>query len=213
MIIYGATLSPFVRKVVVFAIEKGLDFEMAPVGGPSSPSPEFLAASPFRKMPAIKDGDFLLSDSSAIVAYMDAIRPEPNLVPIEPKARARTIWFEEFGDALLGACGAKIVFNRIVAPRFMGRPGDAAAADEAQQTEFPKLMDYLESALPASGYLVEDRFTLADISVASPLATMAYAACAVDARAHPKSAAYLARILERRSFAGLLETEKAFLAA
>ena len=28
MIIYGGTLSPFVRKAVVFAIEKGIDFEL-----------------------------------------------------------------------------------------------------------------------------------------------------------------------------------------
>lgn len=213
MTIYGATLSPFVRKTVVLAAEKGLEFEIVPVGGGLTPPPEFLQASPFRKIPALKHGDFAISDSTAIVTYMDALKPEPNLIPTEAKAGARTVWFEEFGDTLVAACGGKIVFNRIVSPRFLGKPGDLAVADEAQRTEFPKLMDYLETVMPASGYLVEDRFTLADIAVASPLATLAHADCAVDPAAHPKTAAYLEKILARPSFAGPLAQEKALLAS
>ncbi|WP_334162318.1 glutathione S-transferase family protein [Phenylobacterium sp.] len=213
MTIYGATLSPFVRKTVVFATEKGLDFEVVPVGGGLAPPPEFLQSSPFRKIPGLKHGEFTISDSTAIVTYMDALQPEPNLIPTEAQARARTIWFEEFGDTLVAACGGKIVFNRLVSPRFLGKPGDLAAADEAQRTEFPKLMDYLETVIPASGYLVDDRFTLADIAVASPLATLAHADCFVDAGAHPKTAAYLEKILARPSFAGPLAQEKAFLKA
>jgi glutathione S-transferase len=212
MIIHGSTLSPFVRKTVVFATEKGIDHELRPIN-PGAPAPEFLAASPFRKMPALQDGDFMISDSTAIVTYFEAIKPDPNLIPTEPKARARTIWYEEFGDTLVAACGGKIFFNRVVSPRFFGKPGDLAAADEAQKVEFPKLMDYLETVIPASGYLVEDRFTLADIAVASPLMTMAHADCAIDAKAHPKSAAYLAAILERPSFAGVVAKERAMLAA
>lgn len=212
MIIYGSTMSPYVRKTVVFATEKGHDFEVVMAGGQAGP-PEFLQASPFGKMPGFKDGDFLISDSTAIITYLDAIKPEPNLIPTEPKARARAIWYEEYGDTIIGACGGKIFFNRIVSPKFFGRPGDLAAADEAQKTEFPKLLDYLEKVLPASGYLVEDRFTLADIAVVSPLVTMSLADCSVDAAAHPRSAAYVAKICERPSFAKLIAQEKAQLAA
>ena len=209
MIIYGSSLSPFVRKTMVFATEKGLDYELVP--NFPNPPPEFLQASPFGKMPGFKDGDFLISDSTAIITYLDAIKPEPNLIPTEPKARARTIWYEEYGDTIVAACVGKVFFNRIVAPRFFGRPGDLAAADEAQQTEFPKLVDYLEKVVPASGYLVEDRFTLADIAVASPFANLKHGGCPVDAKTHPKSAAYLAQILARPSFAKLIEQEEQIL--
>src|SRR5512146_102791 len=101
MIIYGSTLSPFVRKTVVFATEKGVEFEIVPIqaGGEA-----FKQASPFGKMPGFKDGDFLISDSTAIITYLDAIKPEPNLIPTEPKARARTIWYEEYGDTIVAAC-------------------------------------------------------------------------------------------------------------
>jgi glutathione S-transferase len=208
MIIYGGSLSPYVRKAVVFAVEKGVDFELKPMQ-----DPDFKVVSPFGKMPALRDGDFTISDSTAIITYIDALKPEPNLIPTEPKARARTIWYEEFGDTILGACSGTIFFHRVISPKFFGKPGNLAAADEAQRTEFPRLMDYLESVAPASGYLVEDRFTLADIAVASPLATLMHGDCPMDAQKHPRAHAYVSRIWERPSFATLLAQEKAMMAA
>ena len=150
MIIYGASLSPYVRKTLVFAAEKGIEVENKAGGPGSNPDPDFLSCSPFRKIPALRDGDFQVCDSTAIVTYLDAIKPEPNLIPTEPKARARAIWYEEYGDTIIGACGGKIFFNRIVSPKFFGRTGDLAASDEAQKKEFPKLLDNLEKMLPAS---------------------------------------------------------------
>ena len=212
IVIYGSSLSPFVRKAMVFALEKGIPFDAQP-GGRLATDPDFAKASPFGKIPAMKDGDFLLADSTAIVTYLDALQPEPNLIPLEPKARARTIWYEEFADTLVSDCGARIFFNRVVGPKFMRIQTDLAIADAAQANDFPRLVDYLESVIPASGYLVEDRFTLADIAVASPLATMGYADCAVCAETHPKTVRYLEGILARPSFAGLIEQERGVLAA
>lgn len=208
MIIYGSSLSAFVRKAMVFATEKGIDFEVK-----TNQDPDFKAISPFGKIPAFRDGDFTISDSTAIITYLEALKPEPNLIPTDPKARARTIWFEEFGDTIVGACMGKVFFNRVVAPKFFGKPGDLAVADEAQRTEFPRLMDYLESVVQPSGYLIEDRLTLADIAVASPLATLMHGDCPMDAKTHPKAHAYVSRIWERPSFAKILQQEKAMLAA
>jgi glutathione S-transferase len=212
IVIYGSSMSPFVRKAMVFATEKGIAFDPQP-GGRRAPDPDFAKASPFGKIPAMKDGDYLLADSTAIVAYLDAIKPEPNLIPTEPKARGRCFWFEEFGDTMVADCGGKIFFTRVVGPRFMGMTTDLAVADAAQADDFPKLADYLESVVPASGYLVEDRFTLADIAVASPFATMALADCPVNSATHPKTVRYLEGILARPSFATLIAQEKAMLAA
>jgi glutathione S-transferase len=212
IVIYGSSISPYVRKAMVFAAEKGIAFDAQP-GGRRAADPDFFKASPFGKIPALKDGDFTLADSTAIVCYLDALKPEPSLIPAEPRARGRTMWFDEFGDTIAWGCGGKIAFARLIGPRFLGVETDLSVADEAQRTEFPKLVDYLESVIPASGYLVEDRFTLADIAVASPFASMALVDCAVDARSHPKTARYLETILARPSFAGLLEQERAFLAA
>ena len=57
MILYGSSLSPFARKVLAYAAEKGIELELQPTGFPNF-SPEYLEASPFRKMPALRDGDY-----------------------------------------------------------------------------------------------------------------------------------------------------------
>ena len=93
---------------------------------------------------------------------------------------------------MLFACGAKMFFNRVVAPRFLGREGDLSAAETAERDELPPLLDYLEGVIPASGYLVGDRLTLADISVAGPFANSAIATWQSTRPAIPKITAYVA---------------------
>ena len=212
MILYGSSLSPFVRKVLAFAAEKGIELEVVPVG-PGDPNPDFRAASPFGKMPGFADGDYRLADSSAIIHYLEAKQPAPVLIPADPKLRGKTIWFDEFGDTILAACGAKMFFNRVVAPRFLKRPGDENAAATAERDELPPILDYLETVVPGeSGYLVGDSLTLADIAVASPFANLGHLDCQLDPARHGRTRAYVERILARPSFAPWVERETAFLA-
>ena len=212
MILYGSSLSPFVRKVLAFAAEKGIELEVVPVG-PGDPNPDFRAASPFGKMPGFADGDYRLADSSAIIHYLEAKQPEPVLIPADPKLRGKTIWFDEFGDTILAACGAKMFFNRVVAPRFLKRPGDENAAATAERDELPPILDYLETVVPGEGgYLVGDSLTLADIAVASPFANLGHLDCQLDPARHGRTRAYVERILARPSFAPWVERETAFLA-
>ena len=102
-------------------------------------------------------------------------------------------------------------FNRIVAPRFLKREGDLALADAAECDELPPILAYLESQIPESGYLVEDRLTLADIAVASPFANLRHLGVAIDSAKYPKVARYAEAVLSRPSFAPWVEREAAFL--
>lgn len=211
MILFGSTLSPFVRKVAAFASEKGVDLELKP-RGIGDADPEFCRASPFGKMPALQDGDYCLADSSAICHYIEAKHPEPQLIPAEAKARGRAIWFDEFADTILFGCGQKVFFNRVVAPRFLNRPSDEAIAEMALRDELPPILNYLETVVPeGDGFLVGDRLTLADISVASPFANFRHLDVELDARRYPRTRAYVERMLARPSFAPLVEKEAAFL--
>ena len=210
MILYGSTLSPFVRKVAAYAAEKGVELEMRPFAL-QNPEPEFLLASPFRKMPALVDGDYRLADSSAIAQYLEALHPSPELIPTDPRERGRTIWFDEFADTILMGCGGKMFFNRVVAPFFLNLPGDPAVADAAERDELPPMLDYLEEVIPPSGYLVGDRLTLADIAVASPFANFSHIGIAIDPGRYPRLARWLGSILARPSFAPLIERETALL--
>ena len=211
MILYGSSLSPFVRKVLAYAAEKDIELDVVPLG--PEPNMDFRAVSPFKKMPALVDGDYSLADSSAIIHYLEAKYPEPVLIPADPKLRGKTIWFDEFADTILFACGVKMFFNRIVAPRFLKRPGDESAAASAERDELPPILDYLETVVPdGDGYLVGDGLTLADIAVASPFANLTHLDCKIDRERHGRTRAYVERILARPSFATWIARETAFLA-
>lgn len=198
MIVYGVPLSPFVRKVLVYGEERGLNLQLQPtVFG--QPSPEFQETSPFKKIPGFRDGDFKISDSSAIIAYLEAKFPEGRLIPADPESAARVTWFDEFADTIFFKPAAAIFGNRVVAP-LLGRPGDMAAADAAQADELPAMYDYLETQIDGD-FLVGENMTLADVSVASVLMNMAHCDAAVEAEKHPKLTAWAAKMHARPSFA------------
>lgn len=209
MNIYGSSLSPFVRKVMVFAAEKDIALDNVQVP-PGPKSPEFLAMSPFGKIPAFDDGDYQLCDSSAIVHYLEAKHPDPSLIPAEARARGRAVWFDEYADTIMFAAAAPIFFNRVVM-KLMGKEGDLAAADKAEAEALPPVLDYLEGVVPKSGFLVEDRFTLADAAVASPFANFGHAGVRIDLARYPNVTGYAAAMLARPSFAAVIAKENAFL--
>ncbi|MBS0475968.1 MAG: glutathione S-transferase family protein [Proteobacteria bacterium] len=195
--IFGFPLSPYVRKVHVVAAEKNVDVEMV-LGRPGDPSPEFLAASPFRKIPAMQDGDFNLADSTAIVTYLDALHPAPAIAPGDARQRAKAIWWEEFADTILVAAGGKVLFNRFVGPTFLGIAGDEAVAAQGLK-ELGPVMDYLESEC-GQGWLAGGDFSIGDIAVACGLRSLGYIGLEPDPATHPDTAAWYDRVTARASW-------------
>jgi glutathione S-transferase len=198
MIVYGVPLSPFVRKVLVYGDERGLALEMKPTRF-GQPDPEFDETSPFGKVPGFRDGDFTISDSSAIIAYLEAKFPQGRLIPSDPQSAARVTWFDEFADTVAFPSFSTVFFNRVVAP-MVGRPQDLAAADKAQAEGIPPMFDYLESQIDGD-YLVGNTLTLADISVGSMLMNLNHCDACADAERYPKVSAYAAKLHARPSFA------------
>ena len=211
MQIFGFPLSPFVRKVLVAAAEKGVEVENV-LSNPTQPSPDFLAASPFRKIPALKDGDFLLADSTAIVTYLEAKHPAVALLPAEPQPRARAIWFEEFADTIVTPAGGKIVFNRFVGPLLLGLEGDEEAAKQGEQDLVP-ILDYLEKNAPAEGWLVGADYSIGDIAVASVLKTLSYVGFGPGAAKYPRTAARFERVTARPAWQSVIAREKRIMEA
>ena len=207
-ILYGLNGSPFVRKVLVCLAEKGIAFEREDVI-PINVSPEFRKISPLGKIPAFRDGEKTLSDSSVICAYLERTHPEPRLYPADAYEFARALWFEEYGDtALMSVVGPKIFFKKIVAPRFFNQAPNEAEIQQAVDQDLPPLFDYLESQLGGS-FLAGGAFSIGDIGIATQFVNLRLAGFGVDTKRWPKPAKYVAAIHERPSFKAIIAEERA----
>src|SRR5947208_4629724 len=101
MKIIGSFVSPYVRKVLACLNLKALTYEIDPIT-PFFGDDEFERLSPLRRIPVLIDGDFSVSDSSAICFYLEEAYSDHALLPADPKDRARARWLEEFADTRLG---------------------------------------------------------------------------------------------------------------
>ena len=211
--VYGVNASPFVRKVRVFLAEKGIPYELDPVL-PFNVSAEFKQMSPLGKVPAFRDGDRTLCDSSIICAYVERTHPTPPLYPSDPYAYARALWFEEYADGgLVTVIGPKIFFQRVVAPRFFNRPSDEAVVQKAIDEELPPMFDYLEGEIGNNEFLVGRTLSIADIGVGTQFVNLRHVDVEPDPKRWPKLAAYLQRLHARPSFKDVIEEETKQFAA
>lgn len=210
--VYGFPTSPFVRKVLLIAAEKGVEVDLVPAT-PHKPTPEFLAASPFKMMPAMDDGGFTLPDSTAIFMYLDAKYPDPALLPTDPEGRGKAMWFDEFADTILSNWSRTIGFNRTIGPALLGLPKNEEPAAEAEKAAIPAL-DWLEAQMPDTGWLAGESYSLADLAVASALRTMLYGLPVERLEERPKLWGWFARVAERPAWIAVQEREiAAFKAA
>jgi glutathione S-transferase len=211
--VYGVALSPFVRKVRVALAEKGVAYDLDPVI-PVNVSAEYRKISPLGKVPAYRDGDTTLSDSSVIIAYLDRLHPRPSLYPTDAYDFARALWFEEYADGgLVSVIGPKIFFQKVVGPRFFNQKTDDAVVKKAVEEELPPMFDYLESQLaPGATTLVGKQLTVGDIGVGSQFVNLFHCGYGVDTKRWPKLAGYLAALHERPSFRPLIAEERALFA-
>ncbi|MCJ2143120.1 glutathione S-transferase family protein [Methylobacterium sp. E-066] len=198
MIVYGTSISPFVRKVLVALAEKGIRYEHRPVS-PQAEDAAFRAASPVGKIPAIDHDGFRLADSSAILDYLERLYPQPALIPADAQGAARARWFDKFGEIELDRRLSVVFAERFLKPRIFKVPGDEALAQQALDQNLPLLFDYLETQITGP-FLVGDAFGIADIAVASPFHNLRLAKVEVDAARWPKLAGWVALTLDRPSF-------------
>lgn len=208
--LYGASLSPYVRKVRVALAEKGLSYEHIQIDPARRPA-DYYDISPFGRIPALRDGDKVLADSGVICTYLDAHYPDVSLNYADPYLKARVEWFEKFGDYELGPVTTFGVFRNRVVMHLLGQPCNDEYVARCLEEKLPPLMDYLEANLADDGFIVGDRFTLADIAIATQFANFSLGKEQIDAQRWPKSAAYVQRILSRPSFATFVEQEHGFV--
>jgi glutathione S-transferase len=209
LVVLGGSVSPFVRKVRVVLAEKGLDYEHEQVN-PFAGPPGWRDISPLGKIPAFKDGDRTLADSSVICAYLEKRFPTPALYPTDPYDYARALWFEEFMDGgVVPVVGPKVFFPLVLQPIFSGGQAPSAEVEALAKKTFEEdaapLFAYLEKELGDRDYFVGNQLTIADIAVASIMVNPWLAGFAPERKRFPKLRAFLDRMWSRPSFKKVIE--------
>ena len=153
------------------AHEFGLDYELKPVQPRSgeTKTPDFLALNPRHKIPVLQHGDFVLTESLAILTYMveSFAAPGAFLVPAEAGERARVTEWCSFAITELDS----IALYTIRRHRDLSEIyGEAPAAVEAAEDYFKHQMETMEQRFQETGpFLMGDRFSIADIVLVSCL--------------------------------------------
>lgn len=212
MIVYGAPLSPFVRKVRLLLAEKGLDYTLQIVAPRNQPE-WFYDISPLGRIPGFKDGEFALADSSVITQYIE--EQYPHATPLygqNAAERARVRWLEKYADYELAPDVTFGVFvNRALNPA-IGKPCDEAAVQRALEERLPRHFDYLEKTLAGQPFFVGNRLSVADLAIGCQLINLAHAGEQVDAGRWPNLASLHERLCQRDSVQAVLPAEREMLA-
>lgn len=204
--ILGNYLSPYVRKVLVCLQLKGIAYRIDPFA-PFIGDDAFSRLSPLRRIPVLIDGDFVLNDSTVICEYLEDLQPTPALYPAAPRDRARARWLEEFADSRLGEVIIWRMFYQLGVKRYLfGETPDEAVVRKAREEELPDALDYLETQLPAEGFLFGD-VGVADVAIAAFFRNATFVRYRVDANRWPRAAAFVERMHALPAFAALAEFE------
>jgi glutathione S-transferase len=203
--IIGGPASPYVRKVLAALEWKGIAWEIDPIV-PFYGNEAFSKISPLRRIPVFIDEHVTLCDSSVILQYLEDRWPEMPIYPRDIKARAQARWLEEYADTRVGDVFIwKLFYDAVIAPAVFGTPRDPAKRAQVLESEFPDVMDYLESQMPESGFLC-GAFSVADLALAPPFSNIAWGRVVPDWKRWPKTGAWLERAQDETPLGPLAAT-------
>jgi glutathione S-transferase len=145
--------------------ELGVDFEAVNVNlfaGDAS-RPEFLRLNPAAKLPVLVDGDFVLTESAAIVLYL--AEKYGKFLPSDPKGRAEVNKWLFFTVTELEQPLWRIAKQRNLYPEAKRLPADIPLASE----DFRRMADVAEKHMQGRTFVVGDSVTVADFVLAYTL--------------------------------------------
>jgi glutathione S-transferase len=160
--LYWGSGSPFAWRVMLTLELKGLAYEskLLEFSKNEHKAPAYLQLNPRGKVPTLKDGDFVVYESLAIMSYLDRKYPKPPLFG-ETAEETGLIW------RALAECESYIVGagDRVVRPIFSGKGLDKVEEIKEAAETLRREFKMLDRSLAGSQWLVGDRISAADIGV------------------------------------------------
>jgi glutathione S-transferase len=127
--------------------------------------PGYLAINPNAKAPTLVDGDFTLWETTAIMQYLCEKAGDTELFPRTPRIRADITRWQCWEGLYFNAALGTLAFETVAKAKHDWGPPDEALVRGAQAT-LSRFAPVLDGHLDGRKYLVDERLTVADYSMA-----------------------------------------------
>ena len=171
--LHGSPISNYYNKVKLALLEKGISFEE--VETPTKSKDEaVLAISPLAKIPFLRTPEGGLCESQVILDWLEAVHPNPPLLPADPFAAAKVRELVTFIDWHL-----EIAARQLYGPAFFGAPPLSESNAARIRKELESKIAGFKRLAKFSPYVAGDTFTMADCSAYNNLPLVAMASKAL----------------------------------
>ena len=152
--------SPNPQKITFALHELGVDCDLVQIdlSKREQRTPEFLQLNPFGRVPVLVDGDVVLWESHAILAYLG--EKTGKLWPNTAAARADALRWLFFLSGHISPSATDLAFNRI-AVKLLGVPGDQDAITRGEKA-LPGVIAVIEGQLAKGKWILGNEFSLVD---------------------------------------------------
>jgi glutathione S-transferase len=164
--LYGYKYSVYAWIARLALREKGCAYEWREVNPFAEDVPaDYLALHPFKRVPVLVHGDFVLYETSAMTRYVDEAFDGPSLQPATPRKQARQQQIISVIDSYAYWPLVRQVFSHGV---FRQRTGREADPNEVQRgvEAAPRVIGALEELAGGGNFLCGDSMSLADVHLA-----------------------------------------------
>ena len=188
-----ATPSPFARKVRIVLREKAIPFEEQ-VDVPWNPNTIVSEINPLGKVPVlVLDDGKVIYDSSVIIEYLETLRYEPTLIPLDANQR---IWVRQMEALADGIADAAVL---ITLEKHRIEKAQSLDWINRQQTKIDAGIAALNKQLGKSSLFCDNTLSIADIATACTLGYLDLRLPNYDWRSNAKNLANLTISMEKRS--------------
>ena len=159
--LYSHPFSTFGRRVQIALLEKNISCEQVflDLAARKHREPEYLALNPYSRVPTLVDGDLTLYESTAILNYLEALHPEPPLVPADAKGRALVDMHMKLCDLQFTRQAGAIIFPK----RFLPKERWDEQLFTQMRAEIDKHLGILDRQLGDHEYVVGNKYSLVEV--------------------------------------------------
>ena len=151
-------------RIIRWLLEEcGADYEVVPVpyGENGTKSADYLAVNPMGKLPAVKYGDAVITETAALITFLAELFPEKNLIPAVGTAERG-----EFYRWLMFAQHAEYAFM----DKWHGIPETPERKRSIGYGSFDEVVATLTKFLHGKEYALGDHFTALDLYLSGLIA-------------------------------------------